>query len=132
MVLINFHFIQDNDTITPAKDKHNHRVAAPQGTLAAGEWFPVETLVRNGTGTTKSSTLAPIMETLNRDCDSFTVPRRNHEARIDFDMNGSPEFIFLRDCDCDCESDDWSMSTLGRGSDRYSLILTTPMMTGTF
>jgi hypothetical protein len=129
MVLINFHFIQDNDAITPAMDKENHRVAVPQGTLAAGEWFPAETLVRNGTGTTKSSTLTPIMETPSRDCDSITVPRRNHEARIYFDMNGSPEFIFLRDCDC--KSDEWSISTLGR-SDRYSLILSTPMMIGTF
>jgi len=131
MVLVNLHFIQDNDAITPAMNKDNSRVAVPQGTLAAGEWFPAETLVRNGTGTTKASKLPPIRETPNRDCDSITVPRRNHEARIDFDMSGSPEFIFLRDNDC--KSDEWSISTLGRSdSCRYSLILTTPMMTGTF
>jgi hypothetical protein len=123
MVLINFYFIKVNDAATQQKEPPY--LPGPQGSLASGEWFPVASLERNDTTTTKDSTASP------QDCDS-TSQIRVHQARINFDFNGSPECIFIRDSDCD--NDDWSVSTIGRSISRLSYFkpVTTPIVKGTF
>jgi len=124
MVFINFfYYIHEKDAVTPKKKSASSREL--QGSLVSGEWFPATDLERNGTSTTKDSIASP--QVFDR-----AIPIRNHQARIDFDMNGSPECIFIKDSDCD--KDDWSVSTIGRSTTRRFSFkpVTTPIVKGTF
>lgn len=123
MVVINFHHFQRISSVIAEEDsvgQHDCPHIHFHGSLASGEWLHTSTDSRQGKIKEKSS-----KSTSSKKCNL-----NKKQIKIEFDVSGSPQAIYVREKECD----EWSVSTLGIDSSlkNMRIAVSTPILSGGF
>lgn len=121
MVVINFHHIQTMPFVIAEEDLVGiHDSPHLRGSLASGEWLQ----------SPKDAHQCKTKEKSSKCTGSRKSKSNKKQAKIEFDVSGSPQAIYVRENECD----EWSVSTLGVDSSlkKMRIAVSTPILSGGF